>query len=137
LRALTLVIFVCLIAWPANALDYTAGDATNCATWLQERSKLDSYIHHGGQMPTGTQIPGGWLIGFLEGWSWACVHCKPLTDGLDSRAVFERVDKICKAKTGATPLRLVAADLITELDPGTGGLCPPPDPGYARTAPSR
>jgi hypothetical protein len=130
-----LVMFVCLIAWPANALDYTAGDATNCGTRLQERSKLEPFIHQGGQMPTG--IPGQWPIGFLEGWTWGCMHHKPHMDGLDSQAIFERVDNVCRANTGATPLHLVAADLIRELDPGTGGMCPPPDPGYAHTAASR
>jgi hypothetical protein len=121
-----LMIFLCLISWPVNALDYTAGDATDCAKWLQERSKLQSFIHSGGkEIPTGTYLPEVWLIGFLEGWSWACASRKPITDGIDTQGLLERVDKICKARSGATPLRLVVVDLLEKLSPETGGLCGP------------
>jgi hypothetical protein len=69
-------------------------------------------------MPRGIQAPGAWLIGFLEGYDAACPKDKPLAAGLDSEAVFERVDRICSSsRTGDTPLLLVAFDLVKELDP--------------------
>jgi hypothetical protein len=120
MRSLMLLL-ACLISWPAAALDVTVG-ATDCATWLQERAKEQSF-HGGGELPTGTYLPSTWIIGFLEGYDWACPRAKPRTDGLDMGAVFERVDRICRAKTGGTPLLLVALDLVKELDPQHSGVC--------------
>jgi hypothetical protein len=119
-----LLIFISLISWPALALDMTVGDATTCASWLQQREKLRAWTHTGGEMPTGTQIPETWLIGFLEGYSWACLKDEPLTAGLDSEAIFERADRICRStRTGDTPLLLVAFDLVKELDPQHSEVC--------------
>jgi hypothetical protein len=51
-------------------------------------------------MPTWHVAQGAWLIGFLEGYEWACPADKPLASGLDTEAVFERVDRICRSHEG-------------------------------------
>jgi hypothetical protein len=117
-----ILLLACLTSWPAAALDVTVGDMTNCATWLQERAKQQSF-HGGGELPRGTYLPGAWIIGFLEGYSWGCFKEKPLATGLDSVGVFERVDRICRSKTGDTPLLIVALDLVKELDPRHSDVC--------------
>jgi hypothetical protein len=62
---------------------------------------------------------------FLEGYDAACPKEKALAAGLDSEAVFERVDRICSSsRTGDTPLLLVANDLVKELDPQHSDVCP-------------
>jgi hypothetical protein len=53
----------------------------------------------------------------------ACPKEKPLAAGLDSEAVFERVDNICRTKSGDTPLLFAAWDLVEQLDPQHGELC--------------
>ena len=76
-------------------------------------------------MPTGTQVPGAWLIGFLRGYDWGCLPDKSLTDGLDTGAVFERVDNICKSKPrpNETNLELAALELVKQLDPLHSEVC--------------
>lgn len=121
-----LLILICSISWPAVALDLTVGTLTTCTTWLQERDKLKSWTHTGGEMPTGTYTPGAWLIGFLEGYDWACPKDKPRASGLNSEAVFERIDRICRSsRPGETPLLLAALDLVKELDPQHSEVCLP------------
>jgi hypothetical protein len=114
-----------LISGPAVALDLTVG-ATTCTYWLQERDKLQSFIHgHSGvAIPTGTNVPGAWLIGVLEGYDLACRKAKPLASGLDTDAIFERVDGICRSeKSGDITLLLVAWDLVKQLDPHHSDVC--------------
>jgi hypothetical protein len=85
MRTLAFII-VCLISWPALAFDATTGQMS-CATWLQERGKLKSWVQsHNvphGEMPTGTLVGGVYLIGFIEGYEWACPATKPRGSGLD------------------------------------------------------
>jgi hypothetical protein len=125
MRALVLILF-CLIARPALALDMTAGDMMTCSSWLQERDKLQTFIHGhtGGELPMGTYVPSAWLIGFIEGYDWGCVKDKPLAAGLDSEAVFERVDRLCRSeKSRDITLRLIAWDLVKQLDPQHSDVC--------------
>jgi hypothetical protein len=125
MRKLILLLFICLIPLPALALDITVGDVTTCADWLHERDKLRSWVHSGGQMPTGTQLPGALLIGFLRGYDRGWLQDKSLTDGLDTGAVFERVDNICKSKPrpNETNLELAALELVKQLDPLHSEVC--------------
>jgi hypothetical protein len=99
----------------------------SCATWLQERGKLKSWVQsHNvphGEMPTGTLVGGVYLIGFIEGYEWACPATKPRGSGLDMEAVLERAEDICKSKGGDTPLLLVALDLVKQLDPQHREVC--------------
>jgi hypothetical protein len=125
MRTLAFVI-VCLISWPALAFDLTIGDTVDCTRWLQERDKVKSFIHGGSrghEMPRGHYVPEMWLIGFIEGYSWACLKDKPLGSGLDQEAVFERADGICKSKEGNYPLHGVAVDLVKQLDPQHSEFC--------------
>ncbi|HWX83357.1 MAG TPA: hypothetical protein VNZ48_07135 [Xanthobacteraceae bacterium] len=121
-----ILLLACLTSWPAIALDLTVGETTNCTSWLHERDKLQSFIHShsGGEIPKGTFVPGAWLIGFLEGYDTACPKAKPLAAGLDTDAVFERVDRICRStKTDDTPLLLAAMELVKQLDPQHSDVC--------------
>jgi hypothetical protein len=124
MRAFLLILF-CLIARPALALDSSVGELTTCSSWLQERDKLATFIHShsGADIPRGTFVPGAWLIGFIEGYGWACPKEKPLAAGLDSDAVYERVDSICRTKSGDTPLLLAAMELVKQLDPQHSEVC--------------
>jgi hypothetical protein len=126
MRTLAFII-VCLISWPAQAFDATAGGAT-CTTWLEARDKLKSWVQsHAvtkGEMPTDHKIWSGYLIGFIEGYDFACPLKKPRGSGLDYGAVFDRADDICKSKGGDTPLFLVALDLVKWLDPQHNEVCP-------------
>jgi hypothetical protein len=118
-------ITVCLISWPALAFDATTG-TMSCTTWLQERSKLQSWINphtHHGEMPSGSAIGGAYLIGFIEGYDFACPVKKPRGSGLDTEAVFERADELCKSRGGETPLLLVALELVKQLDPQHNEVC--------------
>jgi hypothetical protein len=75
-------------------------------------------------MPMGIAVSGAWLIGFFEGYDAACPKDRPLASGLDSEALFERVDRICtSSRPGDTPLLLVAFDLVKELDPEHSEVC--------------
>jgi hypothetical protein len=121
-----ILLLACLILSPAIALDLTVGETTTCTSWLQERDKLQSFIHghSGGEIPRGTFVPGAWLIGFLAGYHTACPKVKSLASGLDMDAVFDRVDRICRsAKTGDIPLLLVATELVKQLDPQHSDVC--------------
>jgi hypothetical protein len=122
-QKLTLIFILCLIQWPALALDLTLGSLTTCSSWLQDRDKLKSYLRTGGEIPTGAQLQGTWLIGFLEGYSWGCLADRTITTGLDTEGVFERADRICRSAPGAKPLLLVALDLVKELDPLHSDVC--------------
>jgi hypothetical protein len=124
MRTLAFVI-VCLISWPALAFDLTTG-AMRCTTWLQERGKLQSWINPHTQhveMPSGSLIGGAYLIGFIEGYDWACPVKKARGSGLDTEAVLVRADQLCKSKGGETPLLLVALELVKQLDPQHNEVC--------------
>ena len=63
-------------------------------------------------------MPGVWLLGFLQGRDWSCLNRPPVASGLDTGAVFERIDNTCRSSPGETPLSLAVQDLIEEkLDP--------------------
>jgi hypothetical protein len=114
-----------LLSYPTLALDATVGDNTTCAKWLRDRGELSAWVKgHAANtpMPTSTHVEGAWLIGFLQGYSWGCLKDKPLADGLDTGAVFERLDRICKARPDG-PLSIVALDLVKELDPQHSDIC--------------
>jgi hypothetical protein len=122
MRTLAFII-VCLISWPAQAFDATTGDMT-CTNWLEARDELKSWVHsHRGKMPTGHNAGSGYLIGFIEGYDFACPLKKPRGSGLDTEAVFDRADDICKSKDGHTPLLLVAFDLVLWLDSQHSDVC--------------
>ena len=109
MRTLAFII-VCLISWPALAFDATTG-TMSCATWHQERDKLKAWtqshdVPHPA-MPSGSHIGGAYLIGFIEGYDFACPAIKSRGSGLDMEAVLERADDICKTRGGETPLLLV------------------------------
>jgi hypothetical protein len=123
MRKLILLLFICLIPLPAPALDLTVGDLTRCADWLHERDKVRAWAHSGGEMPTGSHVPGAWLIGFLQGYEWGCLQDKAPTNGLDTGAVFERVGNICKSKPQLA-LSLAVRELIKQLDPHHSEVCP-------------
>jgi hypothetical protein len=118
-----------LSAWPALALDQTIGDLKTCADWLQERSELKSWIKqpgHKSPMPMGTHITGAWLIGYLQGYDKGCVHDEPVTKGLDTDALFERLDRICRSSKPRPEdyfLFLAADELIKQLDPDHADIC--------------
>ena len=124
-------IFISLISWSALALDVTVGDMTSCTKWLQERAEEKSWFQSSpavrkGEMPTGTYMPGAWLLGFLAGHDWSCLSKpKGVASGLDTEAVFERVDNICRSSPGETPLLLAVRDLVEELDPQHAVGCGP------------
>jgi hypothetical protein len=126
MRTLAFIIIVCLISWPAQAFDATTG-AMTCTTWLQARGKLKSWLQSHdvprGQMPTDHNAGSGYLVGFIEGYDFACPLKKPRGSGLDTGAVFDRADDICKLKGGDTPLLLVALDLVKQLDPQHSDVC--------------
>ena len=121
------VIIVCLISWPALALDPTTGTMT-CTTWLEARGKLNSWLQSHdvphGKMPTDHVAGDAYLIGFIEGYDFACPLKKPRGSGLDTEAVFERANEICMSKGGHTPLLLIALDLVKRLDPQHNDVCP-------------
>jgi hypothetical protein len=120
-----IVVLTCSLALPAYALDATIGDIMTCKTWLQERAKEKAWFtgHNSGEpMPTGTLAPSAWVLGYLQGLSSACPKQKPLADGLDSGAVFSRIDQFCKSHGGQeTTLHLAVIDLVVELP---GPTCP-------------
>ena len=95
------------------------------AAWLQERGKMKAWVKRGGEMPRGESVWGLWLLGYLEGYDWGCSQDKPTATGLDTEAVFERIDGICRshAKPDAYPLLLAPQDLIKQLDPKHLGVC--------------
>ena len=73
-------------------------------------------------MPTDDVVPSAWLIGFLEGYNWGCMQ-EDIAAGLDTKAVLERVDRICRS---APQIYLWDAvrKLIEQLRPeNVGGLC--------------
>jgi hypothetical protein len=125
MRALTFILVMCLLS-PAHAFDATTG-ATTCATWLKARDKLKSWVRsHAvphGDMPSDHLAGSGYLVGFIEGYDFACPLKKPRGSGLDTEAVFERAEEICKSKNGETPLVLVALDLVKQLDPQHSDVC--------------
>jgi hypothetical protein len=129
--ATLLVLSTSISAWPALALDLTVGQLTTCAVWLQERSELKSWIKRPdpnksyGPMPTGTQITGTWVIGYIEGYDKGCLHDEPITKGPDTEALFVRLDGICRSKTQPEhyPLSLAADALIKQLDPDHDDVC--------------
>jgi hypothetical protein len=67
-------------------------------------------------MPKGSLAPSQWLLGYIEGVSDACLVDPPVASGLDTRAVFERLDHICRSRPDWA-LSLAAEELITQLDP--------------------
>ena len=121
------LVFICLLSRPALALDQTYGNEWRCTDWLEARDKLNNWIHAprhpaGEKMPTDDVVPSAWLIGFLEGYNWGCMH-EDIAAGLDTKAVLERVDRICRS---ARQIALWDAvrKLIEQLRPeNVGGLC--------------
>ena len=116
------VIAVFLVSWPALALDVTIGDLTDCTTWLEERDKLETWVHShshppGDRMPWGAHMAGSWLIGFLQGYDYGCLTDKRSADGLDSEAGFKRLDRICRSAEKGTNLHMAAEKLIHLLHP--------------------
>jgi len=121
-------IFVGLISWPAFAFDATEGDMS-CTSWLQSRAKLESWaqskdVPHG-KMPTDHLAGSGYLIGFIEGYDWTCPLKRPRGSGIDTDAVFERADDICKSRDVETPLLMLAIELVKQLDPQHSEFCLP------------
>lgn len=119
------VIIACLISWPALAFDLTVSDMS-CANWLRERAKLKSWINphtRQSEMPSGTFAGGGFLIGFIQAYDFACPLKKSRGSGIDVDAILERADEVCKAKGGDEPLLLVALELVKQLDPQHNDVC--------------
>ena len=112
----------------ATGLDATLGDHVTCSVWLQQRDKEKSWVRGPGrtEMPKGTHLPSVWLIGFIEGYNWACLMEKPLASGLDTEGILERVDSICRSKPGDTLLRFVAINLVAQLQQSDIPGCPLP-----------
>jgi hypothetical protein len=79
-------------------------------------------------MPRRANIAGAWLIGFLDGYDWGCLNSPGIAAGLDTGAVFERMDRICRA--AAEPKQSLFSPtvaLIEQLRPEyVGGACLPP-----------
>ena len=119
--ALSVSISISLISWSALALDVTVGDLTTCTKWLEERAKEKSWLQSPGpkkgEMPTGTYLPSVWILGFLQGRDWSCLNRPRVASGLDTGAVFERIDNICRSSPEGANLHLAVEDLIEELDP--------------------
>src|SRR5262249_30005825 len=129
MRVVLVSIFISLISWSALALDLTVGQLTTCTNWLEERAKEKSWFEANvavrkGEMPKGTYLPGAWLLGFLAGHDWACGIPKGVASGLDTDAVFQRVDNICRSSPDAN-LELGALELLEELDPQHAVGCGP------------
>jgi hypothetical protein len=115
MRTLVLLL-VFLIAQPAFGLDTTAGSNTTCAAWLQGREEMKSYIRKpSGSMPQIVPVAGSWVLGYLEGYEAACPAERTRTYGMDSNAVFDRIDAICMKKPSLN-LHLATAELIGQLD---------------------
>jgi len=116
------LVFICLLSWPAFALDVTMGDTWTCAKWLEARDELKNWRRHpSNEIPRDTYVPSAWLIGFLEGYDRGCLTTSAV--GLDTEGVFERVDSFCRSAKPDTPLHLAASNLIEQLHPETGGAC--------------
>lgn len=109
----------------ALALDGTVGETITCANWLKERSKLKAWTKLGGEMPQSANIWGTWLLGVPGRLRLGLPARKTFAEGLDTTAVFERVDGICRShpKPDAYPLLLATHDLIKQLDPRHLDVC--------------
>jgi hypothetical protein len=122
------LVFICLLSSPAFALDQTYGNEWRCTDWLEARDKVNNWIHGtsrhppGEKIPTDDVVPSAWLIGFLEGYNWGCMQ-GDIAAGLDTKAVFERVDRICRS-TQQIYLWDAVRKLIKQLRPeSVEGLC--------------